>query len=414
MKNVKEFETKIEGKAWSDALDKAFNTKKKDLKVDGFRKGNCPKDIYIKKFGIETLFMDAVDNCINDAYHKILDDNKLVPVCEPKVDIKNINADFVEFVFTVIERPEVKLGKYQKLGVKKEKVEVTDEEVEHELMHLKEKYADIVELDSGKVEKGYTAVINFSGVVDGKVLEGGTGENYPLEIGSNTFIPGFEDGLIGMEIGEEKVLKLKFPEEYVENLKGKDVEFTVKVTGLKKRVLPEMNEDFFKDLGYENVKTEAELKAEIKKHLLEHKEADAENKYIDELLRKASENIEVEINPEIIENEQNRMIDDYRNNLKMQGLSLEQYLQFTKSSIEDLKKQIEPEATSRVKIRYLLEEVSKKENVKVTDEEVKEEVNRISTAYNVPENEVIDMIGGEEIIKADLKMRKAVDIIKEN
>ena len=414
MKNVKEFETKIEGKAWSDALDKAFNTKKKDLKVDGFRKGNCPKDIYIKKFGIETLFMDAVDNCINDAYHKILDDNKLVPVCEPKVDIKNINADFVEFIFTVIERPEVKLGKYQKLGVKKEKVEVTDEEVEHELMHLKEKYADIVELDSGKVEKGYTAVITFSGVVDGKVLEGGTGENYPLEIGSNTFIPGFEDGLIGMEIGEEKVLKLKFPEEYVENLKGKDVEFTVKVTGLKKRVLPEMNEDFFKDLGYENVKTEAELKAEIKKHLLEHKEADAENKYIDELLRKASENIEVEINPEIIENEQNRMIDDYRNNLKMQGLSLEQYLQFTKSSIEDLKKQIEPEATSRVKIRYLLEEVSKKENVEVTDEEVKEEVNRISTAYNVPENEVIDMIGGEEIIKADLKMRKAVDIIKEN
>lgn len=414
MKNVKEFETKIEGKAWSDALDKAFNTKKKDLKVDGFRKGNCPKDIYIKKFGIETLFMDAVDNCINDAYHKILDDNKLVPVCEPKVDIKNINADFVEFIFTVIERPEVKLGKYQKLGVKKEKVEVTDEEVEHELMHLKEKYADIVELDSGKVEKGFTAVINFSGVVDGKVLEGGTGENYPLEIGSNTFIPGFEDGLIGMEIGEEKVLKLKFPEEYVENLKGKDVEFTVKVTGLKKRVLPEMNEDFFKDLGYENVKTEAELKAEIKKHLLEHKEADAENKYIDELLRKASENIEVEINPEIIENEQNRMIEDYRNNLKMQGLSLEQYLQFTKSSIEDLKKQIEPEATSRVKIRYLLEEVSKKENVEVTDEEVKEEVNRISTAYNVPENEVIDMIGGEEIIKADLKMRKAVDIIKEN
>ena len=414
MKNVKEFETKIEGKAWSDALDKAFNTKKKDLKVDGFRKGNCPKDIYIKKFGIETLFMDAVDNCINDAYHKILDDNKLVPVCEPKVDIKNINADFVEFIFTVIERPEVKLGKYQKLGVKKEKVEVTNEEVEHELMHLKEKYADIVELDSGKVEKGFTAVINFSGVVDGKVLEGGTGENYPLEIGSNTFIPGFEDGLIGMEIGEEKVLKLKFPEEYVENLKGKDVEFTVKVTGLKKRVLPEMNEDFFKDLGYENVKTEAELKAEIKKHLLEHKEADAENKYIDELLRKASENIEVEINPEIIENEQNRMIDDYRNNLKMQGLSLEQYLQFTKSSIEDLKKQIEPEATSRVKIRYLLEEVSKKENVEVTDEEVKEEVNRISTAYNVPENEVIDMIGGEEIIKADLKMRKAVDIIKGN
>lgn len=215
--------------------------------------------------------MDAVDECINDAYHKIIDDNKLNPVCEPKVDIKNINKDEVEFAFTVIERPEVKLGKYKKLGVKEEKVEVSDEEVNHELGHLKEEYADVVELTEGKVEEGFTAVINFKGVVDGKELDGGSGENYPLEIGSHTFIPGFEEGLVGMSIGEEKVLKLKFPEDYVENLKGKDVEFTVKVTGLKKRVLPEMNEEFYKDLGYENVKTEEELKEEIKKHLLEHK-----------------------------------------------------------------------------------------------------------------------------------------------
>lgn len=358
--------------------------------------------------------MDAVDECINDAYHKIIDDNKLNPVCEPKVDIKNINKDEVEFAFTVIERPEVKLGKYKKLGVKEEKVEVSDEEVNHELGHLKEEYADVVELTEGKVEEGFTAVINFKGVVDGKELDGGSGENYPLEIGSHTFIPGFEEGLVGMSIGEEKVLKLKFPEDYVENLKGKDVEFTVKVTGLKKRVLPEMNEEFYKDLGYENVKTEEELKEEIKKHLLEHKKADAENKYIDELLKKAVESLEVEINPEITEAELNRMVDEYRNRLQMQGLSLEQYLAYTKSNIEDLKKQITPEAEYRIKVRYLLEEISKKENIEVTDEEVKTEIKRISEMYGVTEDDVINMIGGEEVIKADLKMRKAIDIIKEN
>ncbi len=414
MKNVKEFTTKIEGEAWSNALDRAFNKKKKDIKVDGFRKGAVPKDVYIKKFGIEVLFMDAVDECINDAYHKIIDDNKLNPVCEPKVDIKNINKDEVEFAFTVIERPEVKLGKYKKLGVKEEKVEVSDEEINHELGHLKEEYADVVELTEGKVEEGFTAVINFKGVVDGKELDGGSGENYPLEIGSHTFIPGFEEGLVGMSIGEEKVLKLKFPEDYVENLKGKDVEFTVKVTGLKKRVLPEMNEEFYKDLGYENVKTEEELKEEIKKHLLEHKKADAENKYIDELLKKAVESLEVEINPEITESELNRMVDEYRNRLQMQGLSLEQYLAYTKSNIEDLKKQITPEAEYRIKVRYLLEEISKKENIEVSDEEVKTEIKRISEMYGVTEDDVINMIGGEEVIKADLKMRKAIDIIKEN
>ena len=414
MKNVKEFTTKIEGEAWSNALDRAFNKKKKDIKVDGFRKGTVPKDVYIKKFGIEVLFMDAVDECINYAYHKIIDDNKLNPVCEPKVDIKNINKDEVEFAFTVIERPEVKLGKYKKLGVKEEKVEVSDEEVNHELGHLKEEYADVVELTEGKVEEGFTAVINFKGVVDGKELDGGSGENYPLEIGSHTFIPGFEEGLVGMSIGEEKVLKLKFPEDYVENLKGKDVEFTVKVTGLKKRALPEMNEEFCKDLGYENVKTEEELKEEIKKHLLEHKKADAENKYIDELLKKAVETLEVEINPEITEAELNRMVDEYRNRLQMQGLSFEQYLAYLKTNIEDFKKQITPEAEYRIKVRYLLEEISKKENIEATDEEVKTEIKRISEMYGVTEDDVINMIGGEEVIKADLKMRKAIDIIKEN
>lgn len=414
MKNVKEFTIKIEGSLWQEAIDKAFNNKKKDLKVDGFRKGQCPKDLYIKKFGIESLFMDAVDLSINEAYKTVINDNKLVPVCEPKVDVSDINKDAVTFVFTVIERPEVKLGKYKGLDVKKESAIVTDEEIEHEISHLMDQYADIVEVSDGVVEKGNTAVINFAGLVDGKPLEGGTGENYPLEIGSNTFIPGFEDGLVGMKTGEEKVLNLKFPEDYVDNLKGKEVEFTVKVTNIKKRILPELNEEFYKDLGYENVKTEAEFKEEVKKHLMEHKEANVNDQYVDALLKKASENLTVEVNEEIIAEEVNRMLNQYREQLKMQGLSLEQYLEFTKSNIDSLKKMMEPEAINRIKSRYLLEEISKKENITVSDDEVKEEIKRIAEVYQVSDADLINMVGGEEVIKYDLEMRKAIKILQEN
>src|SRR5574344_698227 len=250
MKNVKDFEIKIEGKEWQEALDKAFDNKKKDLKMDGFRKGSVPKDVYLKKMGIESLFMDAVDSCINIAYKKVINDNKLEPVCEPKVDVTGINKDEVSFKFTVVLRPEVKLGKYKNLGVKKEDVKVSKEEIEKEITSLRDKYADIVEVSDGTIEVGNTAVINFTGVVDGKPLDGGSGENYPLEIGSHSFIPGFEEGLVGMKVGDTKVLNLKFPHEYVDNLKDKDVEFTVKVVNLKKRILPELNEEFYKDLGY--------------------------------------------------------------------------------------------------------------------------------------------------------------------
>ena len=412
MKNVKEFEIKIEGEEWSKALDKSFNAKKKDLVVDGFRKGNCPKDVYLKKFGIESLYMDAVDICINDAYRKVLDDNKLEPVCEPKVDIAHICESDVTFKFTVIEKPEVKLGKYQGLDVKKEEVSVTDDEVAHEIEHLKERFADIVELTEGTLENGNTAVINFDGFVDGERLEGGKGENYPLEIGSNTFIPGFEEGLIGMSIGEKRTLNLKFPEEYVEELKNKDVTFEVELLGIKKRVLPELSEEFYKDLGYDDVKTEDELKEKVKEHILHHKDIDAENKYVDELLKKAIENLEVELNPEIIESEVERMLNQYRQELQMQGLTLEQYLEFTKSDLESLKKMMEPEAINRIKARYLLEEVANKENIEVTEEDITEEAEKMAEMYQTTKEELIEMLGGEDMLKYDIKMRKALELLK--
>ena len=414
MKNVKEIEYKIEGKNWEELLDKAFKKKSKDTQVDGFRKGNCPKEVFIKKFGIESLYMEASEMALDDAYRTAIKDNDLHPVCPGKVDITEVNEKGITYKFTIIEKPEVKLGKYTKLGIKKDKVEVTDEEVNIEIESLRSKYADVVEVTEGEVQKGDTAVIDFEGFVDGEKLDGGTAANYPLELGAGAFIPGFEDGVVGMKVGDEKELKLKFPEDYVENLKGKEVLFKVKLNLIKKRVLPEINEEFFKDLGYEDVKDEASLREEVKNHLLGHKEEDAENKYLDKLVEKAVETLEVEINPEIIEDEKERMIDDYRRELSMQGLSLEQYLEFSKGNLDTLKKNIEPQAIARIKTRYLLEAIVEKENITVTEEEIKEEIKKMSEMYGVSEEEITTHIGDNEVIGYDLKMRKALDFLKEN
>ena len=414
MKNVHVKEVEIKGADWEKVIDTAFKKRSKEIKVDGFRKGKCPKNIYMQKFGVESLFMDAVDIAGGKAYTEVLKDDKLVPVCEPKMDIKEIDKDHVKFEFTIITKPEVKLGKYKDLGVKKEAVKVTKKEIEEEVARIASRLAEIVVKENGEVVEGNTAVIDFVGYVDGKELEGGSGANYPLEIGSGTFIPGFEEAIVGMKVGEEKELNLKFPEDYVENLKGKDVLFKVKLNLIKKRVLPEINEEFFKDLGYDDVKDEAGLKEKVKTDLLTHKEEDAENKYLDELIGKAVENLEVEINPEIIEDEKERMIDDYRRELSMQGISLEQYLEFTKGNLETLKKNIEPQAVARIKTRYLLEGVVEKENLTVTDDEVKAEVKRLAEMYGTTEEEITTHIGDSEVIGYDLKMRKALDFLKEN
>lgn len=412
-KNVKDVKVKIEGKDWEALLDKAFNKKKKDIKMDGFRKGSVTKEIFIKKAGIEALFMDAADLAIESEYKKVLSDNKLELVAEPSVSIEKIDKDGIEIKFTLISRPEVKLGKYKGLGVKKEAVKVTKEEIEHEIHHLVEHMAEVVIKEKGKVEKGNTAVIDFEGVVDGKKLDGGTGANYPLEIGSNTFIPGFEDGLIGMEIGETKVLKLKFPEDYVEDLKGKKVEFTVTIREIKERVMPEMDKDFFLDLGIEGVDSKESLEKHMKEEIKNRKEEEAEDKYVDSLLKKAVENMTVDINNEIIDTEIDRMTRQFEQEMKMQGVSLEQYLQFTGSDMETFRTTLKPQAIARIQTRYLLEEVVKEEKIKATDKDVKKAIKEDSEKYGMSEEDFLNAIGGEEVVKYDIEMKKAIEVIKE-
>lgn len=412
-KNVIVKEIKIEGKEWEKCLDGAFKKKNKDVKLDGFRKGAAPKDIFIKKFGIESLYMDAVDSAVETAYKKLLEEEDIKPVCEPKLDVKSINEKECVLEFTFITAPEVVLGEYKNLKVKKPTAKVSKEEINEEIERLRNQFAEIkVKEEGSKIEEGDTAIIDFKGYVDGKVLDGGTGENYPLEIGSHTFIPGFEEGLIGLSVNEEKELNLTFPENYTEELKNKDVKFEVKVKEIKTRVLPELNEDFYLDLSYEDVKTKEEFENKVKETITERKNAEIEDQYIEDCLAKASENMKVEINEEILDDEVHRMMHQFEDQLRMQGLNIEQYFEFSGMTHEKMHEQMEPEATKRIKYRYLLEKVAEVENIDVSDEEANKQAEEMASNYGITKDELLKAYGSLEVVKYDIKMRNAIEIIK--
>ena len=413
MKNVHEITITVEGQDWTKAIDKAFNKKKNEVKIPGFRKGTVTKEIYIKKMGIESLFIDASDIAIEDAYVKALKDSKLEPVCEPSVSIEKIDKEGITYKFTIITKPEIKLGKYTKLGVKKEKVEVSKEEINEEVEKLRNNMAEVINKENGEIVNGNIAVIDFDGFVDGKPLDGGKGTDYSLEIGSNSFIPGFEEGLLGLKVGETKELNLKFPKDYVEHLKGKDVKFNVTIKEIKERSIPELDKNFFEDLGIKGVTDKKSLEEHIKHEIEEKKNDEVENKYIDELLHKATDNMKVELNEEIIHGEIHRMVHQYQDELRYQGASLEQYFKMTGTTMEDLENMMKTQAEARLKTRYLLEAIVEEEKIKVDKKEVKEEIKKNAEKYGMKEEEFLDAVGGEDAIEYDLKMHKALDIIKE-
>ena len=414
-KNVKEITIKVDGKEWTDAIDKAFVKANKKAKIDGFRPGKAPKDVFIKKYGETNLWLDAADLVLQDAYKKMLDENKDVEiVAQPEIALKSITGEYVEFNFTLTLRPEVKLGKYKKLGVKKEDIKVSEEEITNALNELRNRYAEM-ETKDGKVENGDTAVIDFEGFKDGVAFQGGKGENYSLEIGSNTFIPGFEEQIVGMKKNEEKDINVTFPEEYhSEELKGQPVVFKVKVNEIKTKVLPEMDKDFFEDLAMEGVDSEKSLREELEKNIKAHKEHHAEEHYIDEIMDKAIENMEVEVPDAMTKDELERMVRQYEENLKMQGITLEQFYQFTNSDEAALKEQMTDEANKRIKSRFLLEEIKKAENIETTEEEAKKEAKEMAEKYQMEEDKFLELFGGIEMVKYDSEMRKAIEFLKEN
>ena len=412
--NVHEVVVKIEGKEWTEAIDKAFAKKQKTVKVDGFRPGKVPRDIFEKRFGKESLFIDAADMVLQAAYVKAMEESKLVPVVQPAVDLKSLAEDGVEFVFKITTKPEVKVYKYKGLNIKPEKVEVTDEEVNPELGHLLERYTELVTKEEGTVENGDIAIIDFEGFKDDVAFDGGKGENYSLEIGSHTFIPGFEEQVIGMKVGEEKDLNLSFPEDYgAKDLAGAAVVFKVKVNEIKQKQARELDEDFFEDLAMEGVDSEETLKEEIKNSIQAQKEMDAENNYIDRILEDVSKNVEVDIPEEMVEEEVDRLLERFEEQMKMQGISLDLYYQFTKTTEADLRSQLEKEGYSNVLYRLMLEEIMNLEKIEVTIEEAEKEAEELAKKYEMEKDQFLAQFGGVDMIQYDLEMRKTIELLKE-
>ncbi len=414
LKNVHELSIKIEGKEWTDACDKVFLEKQKTIKVDGFRKGKVPRNIYEKKFGKESLYFDAANQLVDDAYEKVMADKELVPVARPSVEIKDIDENGVEFIFKIITKPDVNIKKYKGLKIEKEKVEVSEEEIDHELSHLLERYTELAVKENGIVENGDIAIIDYEGFKDGVAFAGGKGENYYLEIGSHTFIPGFEEQVIGMKVGEEKDLDLTFPEDYgEESLKGAKVVFKVKVNEIKVKKARDLDEEFFEDLGMDGINSEAELKEEIRKSIEAHKEMDAEEKYVDKLLEEVSKNVEVDIPEEMVEEETSRLMKHFEEHLKGQGISLELYFKFTGSTEDDLRSQMEKDAYRNVLYRLMLEELKVIEKQEVSEEEAEKEAEKLAEKYQMKQEALLKQFGGIDLVKYDLEMRKVIDLLKE-
>ena len=414
-KSEKEIEIIIDGKEWEEALDKAFKKANKTAKIDGFRPGKAPKEVFLKKYGKESLYMEAADIAADSAYQKLLkdyaDDVKEL-VARPDIALTGIDDKKVTFKFTLTLRPEVKLGKYKGLDVKKDEISATAEEIEDAINHMRERYAEDV-LKDGEIANGDIAVIDFEGFVDGKAFEGGKSENYSLKIGSGTFIPGFEEQLIGLKSGDKKDVKVTFPEDYhAEDLKGKEAVFKVTIHEVKEIKIPELDKDFFDDLGMEGITSKEELEAQISENILAHKEMETENKYIDDLLEAAAKEVKIEIPEAMINEELDRMVAQYGEHLKMQGISIDQFYQFTNSDEAALKEQMRPEAIKRITYRLMLEEIAKEEKLEISDDEAKEEAKKLAEKYQMKEDEFLKQFGGLDIVKYDLRMRKAMEILK--
>ncbi|WP_439196636.1 trigger factor [Bacillus velezensis] len=405
----------VDAETFKTALDDAFKKVVKQVSIPGFRKGKVPRGLFEQRFGVEALYQDALDILLPVEYPKAVEEAGIEPVDRPEIDVEKIEkGESLIFTAKVTVKPEVKLGDYKGLGIEKDDTAVTDEDVQNELKALQERQAELVVKEEGAVENGDTVVLDFEGFVDGEAFEGGKAENYSLEVGSGSFIPGFEEQLTGLEAGAEKDVEVTFPEEYhAEDLAGKPAVFKVKIHEIKAKELPELNDEFAKDVD-EEVETLAELTEKTKKRLEETKENEADAKLREELVLKASENAEADVPQAMIDTELDRMLKEFEQRLQMQGMNLELYTQFSGQDENALKEQMKEDAAKRVKSNLTLEAIAQAENLEVTDEEVEAELTKMAEAYNMPVENIKQAIGSTDAMKEDLKVRKAIDFLVEN
>jgi len=413
-KSTGELKVTVSGDAWVNAQEKAFEKLAKNVEIDGFRKGSAPKALVKKQIREQSILMEAVDIVANDAYTFGLQDQDVTPIARPTLDLETLTAEAATLIFLVTINPEVTLGQYKGLEVTKGYVTVDEDEVSERLNKMREEYAELLVKEEGTVEVGDTAVIDFEGFKDGESFEGGKGENHPLEIGSNSFIPGFEEALVGLATGEEKDVNVTFPESYqAEHLAGQPVTFKVKVHEIKTRQLPELNDEFVKDLNQEGVETLEQLKEKVTHELTHEKEHQVEDAFDNEVLGKVVEASSVEIPQVMIDEETEAMFEDFKRRLQSQGFTMELYAQVTGQDEAFLKEQISKDAESKVKVRLVLNAVAKAENLDANEEEIEAEFAQIATAYNLEVAKVKELVAPESIAY-DLRLKKAFDFIKES
>ena len=396
-------------------LDVAFKKVVKQVNVPGFRKGKMPRPLFEKKFGVESLYQDALDVILPEAYANAVEEAGISPVDRPEIDIEKMEkGENLIFTATVTVKPEVKLGDYKGVEVEKFDTTVTDEAVDAELKTLQERHAELVVREEGPAEAGDTAVIDFEGFTDGEAFEGGAGENYSLELGSNSFIPGFEEQVIGLETGAEKDIEVTFPEEYhAAELAGKPAVFKVKIHEIKTKQLPELDDEFAKDVDDE-VETLAELKEKTKAKL-EHDKKHEEEQFIQNaVIGKAVENAQIDLPEVMVASEVDRMMNDFAQRLQQQGLNLDLYFQFSGQDEEALKGQMKEEAEGQVRTSLVLEAIAEAEKLEATDEDVDAELTKMAEVYNMEVEAIKKALGNLDAVKGDLKIKKAIDFLVEN
>ncbi|MEH7116603.1 trigger factor [Neobacillus vireti] len=396
-------------------LDAAFQKVVKQVNVPGFRKGKMPRGMFEKRFGVESLYQDALDILLPEAYGSAIDETGIEPIDRPDIDIEQMEKG-KELIFkaTVQVKPEVKLGEYKGLEVEALDAAVTDEDVANELKTMQERQAELVVKEDSEAVNGDTVVLDFEGFVNGEAFEGGKAENHSLELGSGSFIPGFEEQLVGVKAGESKDVEVTFPEEYhAAELAGKPAVFKVTVHEIKGKELPELDDEFAKDVD-EEVETLDALKEKIKTRLEDSKKHEAEHHLRDSLVEKAAENAEVEIPEVMVTTEVNRMLQEFEQRLQMQGMNLDLYFQFSGQDENALREQMKEDAVKRVKVNLTLEAIAKAENLEVTEEDVNAELEKMAGMYNMPVDTIKQALGGLDGIKADLQLQKAVNFLVEN
>ena len=413
--NEVKFEITVEATKFEDAMKKVYFKSAKYFNIPGFRKGKAPMQIVEKYYGPEIFYEDAFNEVAQEALEEAVEENKLDVVSRPEVDVKQMEKG-KDLIFTVVmqTKPEAEVSKYKGIEIKKVEYNVTDEDIEHELHHMQEHNSRLISVEDRAVESGDTTTIDFEGSVDGVPFEGGKAENYDLEIGSNTFIPGFEDQIIGMKIDEEKDVKVKFPEEYFsKELAGKDAVFKVKLHEIKKKELPELDDEFAKDVS--EFDTLKELKADIKSKKEKQNEEKAKYETQDAVIKALCEKTKVEIPSGMVEMEVENMLKDFEQRLAYQGLNLEQYFKMMGKTEEEVKKEYEPQAIEGIKSRLALEAVIKAEKIEATDKEVEDKMKEMAKNYGKENDE--EFLKNENVrnyIKQGLESEKAIDFLVKN